>query len=214
MKLIPSLALAVATLPTLMVASPALAQDGAAAKTEAAGADTAPATLAKDTADALLAELKANRESFESNPAELYSAVERIVLPHFDFKYVSQLVLARYWSKASDEQRARFMDAFKTQLVGFYGNALLDYSNEKVVWEDADIPADAEDAMVRSQIIPEGGAPIPLTYSMRKRSSGWKVYDVTVEGVSLVTNYRGQFAAEIRRNGLDSLISRLEQEKL
>ena len=213
MKLIPSLALALAVAPAVLLSSPAMAQE-AAGKSDVAAANKAPDVLAKDTADALLAELKANRESFESDPAKLYAAVEQIVLPHFDFKYVSQLVLAREWRKASDEQRSRFMDAFKTQLVGFYGNALLDYSNEKVVWEAADIPAGSEDAMVYSQIIPAGGSPIPLTYSMRKKSDGWKVYDVTVEGVSLVNNYRGQFAAEIRRNGLDALITRLEKEKL
>lgn len=215
MKLIPSLALALAIAPATLLTTPAAAQDSAAkAQADTPASKKAPDVLARETADALLAELKANRESFENDPAKLYAAVERIVLPHFDFKYVSQLVLARYWSKASDDQRARFMDAFKTQLVGFYGNALLDYSNEKVEWESADIPADAEEAMVRSRIIPSGGSPIPLTYSMRKKSDGWKVYDVTVEGVSLVTNYRGQFAAEIRRNGLDALIARLEKEKL
>lgn len=213
MKLIPSLVLAAAVAPAMMLANPAMAQD-AATKSETPAADKAPDVLAKDTADALLAELKANRESFEQDSAKLYAAVEQIVLPHFDFKYVSQLVLARYWRKASDEQRSRFMEAFKSQLVGFYGNALLDYSNEKVEWEPAEVPADAEDAMVYSKIIPSGGAPIPLTYSMRKKSDGWKVYDVTVEGVSLVNNYRGQFAAEIRRNGLDALITRLEQEQL
>lgn len=215
MKLISPLALAAALAAALpaLVATPVAAQENST-KTEAPASTKAPDVLARETADALLAELKANRESFEQDPAKLYTAVERIVLPHFDFKYVSQLVLARYWSKASDAQRSRFMEAFKTQLVGFYGNALLDYSNERVEWESAEIPADAEDAMVRSQIIPSGGAPIPLTYAMRKKPDGWKVYDVTVEGVSLVSNYRGQFAAEIRKNGLDSLITRLEQEKL
>lgn len=209
MKLTPVfLALALAT-SAFLAPVPAGAEDTAEAET----AVTPPDVLARETANALLAELKANKPAFEEDPQKLYEAVERIVLPHFDFKYVSQLVLARYWSKASEEQRARFMDAFESQLVGFYGNALLDYSNEKVEWESVDVPPDAEDTVVRSRIIPAGGSPIPLTYSMRKRPDGWKVYDVTVEGVSLVTNYRGQFAAEIRRNGLDALIARLEQDK-
>lgn len=208
MKLTPPLvALTLALLPALHTA-PAVADS-----TEQATSQTPPDVLARETANALLAELKANKSAFEEDPAKLYEAVERIVLPHFDFKYVSQLVLARYWGKASDEQRKRFMEAFKSQLVGFYGNALLDYSNEKVLWEPAEVPPGAEDTMVRSQIVPSGGSPIPLTYAMRKKPEGWKVYDVTVEGVSLVTNYRGQFAAEIRRNGLDALIARLEQDK-
>ncbi len=138
--------------------------------------------------------------------------VDRIVLPHFDFDYVSKLVLARYWRKATPEQRTRFQQAFRSQLVGFYGDALLDYSNEKVRWEDADVPAEATDVTIKSEIVPSGSDPIPISYAMHMTDGTWKVYDVTVDGISLVTNYRGQFAAEIRRSGLDALIQRLESE--
>lgn len=174
---------------------------------------TPPDTLARETATALLNELKANQDKFKQNPAELYEVVDRIVLPHFDFDYVSKLVLARYWSKANEEQRERFRKAFRSQLVGFYGDALLDYSNEEVRWMDANVPADATDVTIRSEIVPAGSQPVPISYAMHKTDGAWKVYDVTVEGVSLVTNYRGQFAAEIRRNGLESLIKRLESEQ-
>ena len=92
---------------------------------------TPPDVLAKNTANTLLEELKANQEQFKQNPDQLYEVVDRIVLPHFDFDYVSKLVLARYWRKATPEQRTRFQQAFRSQLVGFYGDALLDYSNEK-----------------------------------------------------------------------------------
>ena len=102
---------------------------------------TPPDVLAKNTANTLLEELKANQEQFKQNPDQLYEVVDRIVLPHFDFDYVSKLVLARYLRKATPEQRTRFQQAFRSQLVGFYGDALLDYSNEKVRWEDADVPA-------------------------------------------------------------------------
>lgn len=174
---------------------------------------TPPDTLARETATALINELKANQDKFKDNPADLYEVVDRIVLPHFDFDYVSKLVLARYWSKATPEQRERFRSAFRSQLVGFYGDALLDYSDEEVRWADADVPADATDVTVRSEIVPAGGQPVPISYAMHKVEDTWKVYDVVVEGVSLVTNYRGQFAAEIRRNGLESLLKRLESEQ-
>ena len=89
---------------------------------------------------------------------------------------------------------------------------MLDYSNEKVRWEDADVPAEATDVTIKSEIVPSGSDPIPISYAMHMTDGTWKVYDVTVDGISLVTNYRGQFAAEIRRSGLDALIQRLESE--
>ncbi|MBV60473.1 MlaC/ttg2D family ABC transporter substrate-binding protein [Abyssibacter profundi] len=173
---------------------------------------TPPDELARNTANALLEELKTNKESFKQNPEQLYAVVDRIVLPHFDFDYVSKLVLARYWRKATPEQRTRFQQAFRSQLVSFYGDALLDYSDETVRWEDAPVPEDATDVTVKSEIVPKGGDPIQISYATHLTDGQWKVYDVTVDGISLVTNYRGQFAAEIRRNGLDALIQRLESE--
>jgi len=173
---------------------------------------TPPDELARNTANALLEELKTNKENFKQNPEQLYAVVDRIVLPHFDFDYVSKLVLARYWRKATPEQRTRFQQAFRSQLVSFYGDALLDYSDETVRWEDAPVPEDATDVTVKSEIVPKGGDPIQISYATHLTDGQWKVYDVTVDGISLVTNYRGQFAAEIRRNGLDALIQRLESE--
>lgn len=178
----------------------------------AASAVTPPDELARNTANALLEELKANKDSFKQNPEQLYAVVDRIVLPHFDFDYVSKLVLARYWRKATPEQRTRFQQAFRSQLVSFYGDALLDYSDETVRWENAAVPEGATDVTVKSEIVPKGGDPIQISYATHLTDGQWKVYDVTVDGISLVTNYRGQFAAEIRRDGLDALIQRLESE--
>ena len=134
---------------------------------------TPPDELARNTANALLEELKTNKESFKQNPEQLYAVVDRIVLPHFDFDYVSKLVLARDWRKATPEQRTRFQQAFRSQLVSFYGDALLDYSDETVRWEDAPVPEDATDVTVKSEIVPKGGDPNQISYATHLTDGQW-----------------------------------------
>lgn len=177
-------------------------------------ADAADAQqLVKDTTDQLLARLERDRETLRKNPDQIYTLVEDIVLPHFDFTRMSQWVLGKYWRSADAKQRTRFTEEFRILLVRTYATALLEYTDQTVRYLPFHAPDDAKTVTVKTEIVQStGGPPIPLHYSLYRNKSGeWKVYDIAVEGVSLVTNYRSSFAADIREKGLDSLIDRLTE---
>lgn len=171
-----------------------------------------PQTLVQDTSERMLEALRKNQETLKQHPSQIYDLVHKIVLPHFDFELMSRWVLGKYWRQATPEQRQRFTEEFRNLLVRTYANALLEYSNEKVkVLPMPRMPQDIKDVTVRTEIVPKNGAPIPIDYSMHLRDEAWKVYDVTIDGVSLVTNYRGTFADQIRREGMDAVIRDLSE---
>lgn len=173
---------------------------------------TAPDQLTRETADKLLAEVKARQAEFRNDPSKLYSSVDTIVVPHFDFELMSRLVLARYWKKANPTQQEKFSAAFRSLLVRTYANALLEYSDEKLDWKPLRMGSGDDRVKVHSEIIRSSGPSIPMVYSLRLKDDGWKVYDVAIESISLVTNYRGSFAAQIKKDGLDKLIADLEKK--
>jgi phospholipid transport system substrate-binding protein len=176
----------------------------------ASPAASSPQDLVRQTSDRMIDALQKNRAQLRSNPAQVYDLVNEIVLPHFDFTVMSRWVLGPYWRQASPEQRQRFTDEFRTLMVRTYSQALLEYSNEKIEFlPTPPLKADATDAVVRSEFHPNTGAPIPVNYSLHRMGSGWKIYDVSVDGVSLVTNYRSTFADQIRTQGMDATIDHL-----
>ena len=139
----------------------------------------------------------------------MYELVAEIVLPYFDFRRMSQWVLGRNWRTATAQQRERFVEQFRLLLVRTYGRALSEYADEKVIYLPFDAGSEADRVTVRTEIEQPGGAPIPISYSMYLSDDGWKVYDVAISGVSLVTNYRSSFGSIIRKDGMDSLIEQL-----
>lgn len=173
--------------------------------------DAAPEQLVRSTTDQMLALFVENREKIQNDPGSLYGLVDDIVLPHFDFKRMSQWVLGKYWRTATPEQRERFMVEFRNLLVRTYSSLLFDYTNQTIDYLPSRITHNGERATVRTVINDTDGAKIPIVYSMYMKDKGWQVYDVAIEGVSLVSNYRGTFASEIRSGGLDKLIERLAQ---
>jgi phospholipid transport system substrate-binding protein len=173
-----------------------------------------PDQVARETADVALREIKARREELRGDPDKLYMLVEAQIVPHFDFDRISQLVLGKYWKEANPDQRRRFSAAFQSMLVRSYSHALVEYDSERIEWAPLRMGQGTSDVMVRSNVIRKGGPPIPINYSMHLKNGEWLVYDVTIDAISLVTNYRGTFANEIRKNGLDALISRLEQKQV
>lgn len=175
-----------------------------------AQAMTPPDQLTQQTADRLLAEVKTRQAEFKEDTSKLYAAVDEIVLPHFDFAYMSRLVLARNWKDASNEQQARFQAAFRGLLVRTYANALLEYSDEKLEWKPLRMNKGDTRVKVQSEVIRASGPSLPIDYSLRQTDDGWKVYDVSIESISLVTNYRGSFAAQIKRDGIEKLIQDIE----
>ncbi|MBT8116800.1 MAG: ABC transporter substrate-binding protein [Gammaproteobacteria bacterium] len=167
-----------------------------------------PQELVRDTSSRMLSALRDEREEIANNPGRLYELVADIVLPYFDFERMSQWVLGKNWRTATPEQRVRFVEQFRRLLVRTYGTALSDYADEKIIYLPHTDSGDVVKVTVRTEIR-QGGSTIPINYSMYNSKEGWKVYDVAISGVSLVTNYRSTFASIIRGEGMDSLIDQL-----
>ncbi len=171
--------------------------------------EVTPLEVVRDTSSRMLTALHNERARITQDSERLYELVAEIVLPYFDFRRMSQWVLGRNWRAATEQQRERFVEQFRILLVRTYGRALSEYSDEKVVYLPFDAGNEVDRVTVRTEIEQHGGAPIPISYSMYLTANGWKVYDVSISGVSLVTNYRSSFGSIIRKDGMDSLIKQL-----
>ena len=170
-----------------------------------------PQQLVRDTSSRMLAAMRAEQDSISQDPARLYTLVEEIVLPNFDFRRMSQWVLGRNWRSATPQQRERFVAEFRQLLVRSYGTALLEFADEELVYLPFTETTDAKSVTVRTEIDQPGVGVIPINYSMYRSGSGWKVYDVSISGVSLVTNYRSSYGSIIRNDGIDQLIDQLAE---
>lgn len=178
----------------------------------AMAADMPPDVLARRTTEKMLQVVREHRQELQRDPSMIYDLVKELVLPHFDFELMSRFVLAQHWRTATPAQRERFVDEFRELLVRTYGTSLAEYSGQSVEFEPMRSEASAGRVTVRSNIKQADGPPVALDYKLyKKRGEGWKVFDVIVEGVSLVQNYRSSFRSEIQRDGLDALIKQLSQ---
>lgn len=177
----------------------------------AAPAQAEPESIVRTATEQLLRDVKTRNQEFRENPEAFYRYVEDIVVPHFDWPYITRLILARNWKGASKEQRSRFADAFKGMLIRTYADALLEYHDAAdVEWLPTQPGQSERDLLVRSQLNRDGSPPIPIGFAMLRRNEDWKIYDIVIESSSVVNSFRGQYNAEIRANGLQSLIERLE----
>lgn len=177
----------------------------------AQAAQQGPQELVESTADTVLKKLKEQREELEKNPSGIYDLVNQYILPHFDFERMSRWVLGRYWRQATPEQQDRFVKEFRTLLVRTYATSLLEYVDQKIVYLPMRGDPASGEVTVRSEVQQPGGFPIPVTYDLYKNDGEWKVYDVAIDNVSLVANYRASFGREVRQKGLDSLIEQLAE---
>lgn len=171
-----------------------------------------PDELVKRTADDVLAVVKSDKDIQAGNQDKIFKLAEEKILPNFNFDKVSRLVLGKNWTKATPEQKTAFQNEFKTLLLRTYATALSKYKNQVIEYKPLRLADGASSATVKTSIVQQGGQPIAVDYSLEKGADAWKVYDIVIEGVSLVTNYRSQFAQEIRQNGLDSLIKKLAEK--
>lgn len=168
--------------------------------------------LVVDTTTKVLERLKQDREKLQADSELIYPLVEDLVLPHFDFERMSVWVLGKNWRKADKQQQRQFVDEFRTLLVRTYAKALLEYTDQNINYLPLHAEEDAKRVTVRTEVIQPGGVNIPINYNMFLNQEGkWKVYDISVDGVSLVTNYRSSFATEIRQGGIDKLLARLSE---
>ena len=168
-----------------------------------------PQDVVQNASDRMIAALKAEREVIKADPARLYPLVEEIVLPHFDFERMSRWVLGKHWRTASDSQKAAFVNEFRALLVRTYATAMAEYRDQEIFYLPFKAGSAADDATVRSEIRAPGAPPIPVSYNLYLTNNQWKVYDVVIDGVSMVANYRSTFSHEIRQGGLDGLITKL-----
>lgn len=168
-----------------------------------------PQRIVRDTGDQVLAEVTERRAELEADPSLIYPLVEDTVVPHFDFRRMSQAALGRFWRKANDEQKQAVTDEFRQLLVRTYATALLGYSGQTIQYLPVQYRQGDNKVMVPTRVAAPDAPSIPVNYRLRLKDDVWKVYDVIIDGVSLITNYRSQFTAEVRRGGIDGLISSL-----
>ena len=192
-----------------------------------AQANVKPHQMLEEVTDKLFITLKGELGAIEQRHERLFEVVEQVLLPHVDLGVMSRYVLGKHWRTASKEQRSRFSGEFKNLMVRFYVSALLDDPGKLgELLADSDnlikyLPVETDDSTKKTRVraevhMPNGGPRVPVSFSLFKKEGVWMVYDVNVDGVSLVSNYRSSFATEVKRDGLDTLIDRLvaRNEKL
>ncbi len=169
-------------------------------------AQEAPDVLVKQVTEEVLDIIRKDKDIQNGSAKKVIELVDAKVIPHFNFKHMTALAVGKDWRKASPQQQEQLAVEFKTLLVRTYSNALTGYKNQKVVYKPFKMNAGDVDVLVRTEVQQPGNKPVQLDYSLEKLDAGWKVYDVSVAGISLVTNYREQFGQEVRNGGIDGLI--------
>lgn len=174
--------------------------------------DLPPDVLVKDVTNDVLAIVRQDKGIQSGDTRKAIDLVEAKVLPHFDFKHMTALAVGRDWRTASPAQQDQLTDAFRTLLVRTYSNALTQYRDQVIDFKPLRAQPEDTDVQVRTEVKQAGAKPVQIDYSLEKTANGWKVYDVIVAGVSLVTNYRSSFSQEIRNGGVDGLIKSLQNK--
>jgi len=179
-----------------------------------ATADTrTPDQIVRETADALAARIEGRQQQLEANPPELYKLVDEIFLPVFDTDYAGRLVLGKHWRTATPAQRQEFINTFYDFLLRSYSRYVLRFEKDTVkFFPGPAAAADPKRAVVKTEMQLDDGTRLPVHYSLHQTKDGWRAYDVRIEGISYVQNYRNQFSAEIGAKGIDAVIARLKAD--
>lgn len=180
----------------------------------------APDEMLQQATTKMLRSINENRTEIKQSPDKLKSLVEEIILPHLDFIAASKMVMGKYWRRAEKAQKIKFIRQFRLLLLRFYSSALAEYLNgkDKVLNENLihyfpiKLKEGETTLTVRAEIQPESGQPIPMRYRMHLTKKGWKIYDVSVEGISMITTYKNNFASQFKAEGIDALIASLEEK--
>jgi len=178
-----------------------------------AQAQTPPDKLVKDVANEVLKSLREDPDLRAGSQSKMAELIEKKVAPHFDFERMTRLAVGRNWREATDDQKKLLIEQFRQLLVRSYSTAYSAYRNIVVEVKPVRMNAGDDDVQVKSEIkLPGGAPPVNVDYAMYKHDTDWKVYDVVVDGVSLVTTYRSTFTDEIRQSGIDGLIKSLRDK--
>ena len=175
-------------------------------------AQLGPQELVTKVAQDTLKDLDAHRSEYAKDKNKVRELVDKNMLPYFDTAYSAQLVLAKHWRTATPEQRKRFVEAFYQSLLQNYGEALLEFTPDRLKILPFQGNPNDKVVTVRSEIRRDNGSRVPVNYSLRKTDNGWRAYDVQIEGVSYVKSFRTDFGSEIDQKGLEAVITRLEQQ--
>ena len=173
-------------------------------------AQEAPDALVKRVAEEVLASIRSDKDLQAGNQAKVKELIETKLAPHFDFARMTALAVGRNWANANPEQQKQLTDQFRTLLVRTYSGALTNYRDNTMDYKPLRMNAGDNEVIVRTEVRRPGQAPVQIDYNMSKTPDGWKAYDVSVAGVSLVTNYRGEFNDIIKSSGVDGLIKALD----
>mgnify|MGYP001813842726 CR=1 FL=1 len=176
----------------------------------AAAEMVAPDVMLKQTSDEVIAVIKDKREQLEEDPSLVYDLVHEYILPHLDEVTIAKLALGKNWRSASREQKIEFINEFRNLLIRTYGKSLSEFSDQEINYFPVKMKEGEDKVVVKSEVLQPGGPSIPVSYRMRIKDDSWKVYDLSIDGVSLVTSYRGTFDQEVRKGGIDGLLKYLK----
>jgi phospholipid transport system substrate-binding protein len=171
--------------------------------------ELAPDALVKRISDEVIAAIRLDKAIQAGDPRKIHDLVDAKVLPHFNFKRTTQIAMGQSWRRATPEQQEQLVRQFKLLLVRTYSGALASYRDQVIEFKPLRARPGENEVTVRSVVKQGGTAPIAIDYDLEKSESGWKIFDVRVDGISLAANYRSAFADEIRNNGIDGLIALL-----
>jgi len=170
-----------------------------------------PDVLAKNTTNDVLRIVKQDKDIKSGNNKKILDLVEQIILPNFDFRQMTQLAVGKNWSKATPEQQENLVSEFRTMLVRTYSASLSSVADYRIEFKPFKAAAGETDVTVNTEVSKPGAPPIPIDYRMEKTDAGWKVYDVLVDNVSMVTVYRNSFNSEVRKGGVEGLLAALSR---
>jgi len=179
------------------------------ASTPAVAQELAPDAMVRQVTEDVLTVVRQDKDIQNGNTKKAIALVETKVLPYFNFQRMTALAVGRDWNKATPEQKKRLSEEFKALLVRTYSNALTSYRTQTVVYKPSRMDGGDTSVVVRTEVVQPGSKPVNLDYTLEKQGDSWKVYDVIVGGVSLVTNYRDTFRQEVSNKGIDGLIAML-----
>jgi phospholipid transport system substrate-binding protein len=175
-----------------------------------ASALEAPVDIVRHTTDEVVARVKNEKDVLRNDPAQMYALVSEMIFPHFDFNIMAQFVLGEQWKTADDAKRKAFVEQFRKLLVRTYAAALLEYSDQSITYPDpGQQPANTKTAIVKQDITQPSAGLLPVVYRLHSKTGEWLVFDVSVDGVSLVKTYRSSFTSILKDGGIDKLIDTL-----
>ena len=165
-----------------------------------------PVVMLERTSQQVIKILQDDRELLQKEPERVYKIIDEYILPHLDEVTMAKLALGKNWKQASKDQKIEFVTEFKNLLVRTYSKSLLEFRDQQINYFPLKLADDAYKASVKAEVIQPNGPSIPMAYRVRIKNNAWKVYDIKIDGISLVTSYRGTFTQEIRKSGIDGLL--------